>query len=148
MTNVITTVSRRASAREVMSDGGEWRKRLNRTANSSPPSSISTATKCRASVTICSSFKSHIGAGKGIGSTAGKDCIRSEQDRQQESAQQHLHGDEVQSKRDDMQQFQKPYRRRQGNWINSGKGLHQIGTGPPTGVRPAASPRRRSAEQA
>jgi hypothetical protein len=44
-----------------------------------------------------------------------------EQNRQQQSAQQHLHGDKVQGERDDMQQLQQPYRRRQGNWVYSGK---------------------------
>ena len=64
----------------LMSDGHVYpcllyTSRLSRTASSSPPSSISTATKCKARVTIWSSFSSHIGAGRGIGSTAGNECI-------------------------------------------------------------------------
>src|SRR5512135_1036620 len=75
MTYVITTVSRRASARAVVFDCG-LRERLNNTASNNPPTSISTATKCSDNVTMCSSFISQTGAGKGMGSTAGKRFIR------------------------------------------------------------------------
>ena len=44
-----------------------------------------------------------------------------EKNRQQQSAQQHLHGDKVQGERHDMKQFQQPYWRRQGNRVYSGK---------------------------
>src|SRR5258708_4704463 len=70
----MTTVRRRAMARAATCDAGP-RKRLKTTARSSPPRSISTATKCSERVTMWRSLKSQIGAGSGMGSTAGNDCI-------------------------------------------------------------------------